>query len=50
MAGGTSATMTFWNFHPAQVATRICALAGSPLTRAEWSQYVQGAAYDPPCR
>ncbi|MDA8069217.1 MAG: hypothetical protein M0T77_11490, partial [Actinomycetota bacterium] len=50
VAGGTAHTMTFWNFHPVQVASRICSLAGSPVTRAEWSQYVQGAAYDPPCR
>ncbi len=50
VAGGTDDTLTFWGFHPAQVAAQICSLAGSPITRAEWSQYVQGAAYQPPCR
>ncbi len=50
VAGGTDDRMTFWDYHPAQVAARICSLAGSPITRAEWSQYVQGAPYRPPCR
>jgi len=50
VAGGTDQLLTFWDFHPSQVATRICALAGTPITRAEWAQYIQGAAYDPPCR
>ncbi|HET9093760.1 MAG TPA: helix-turn-helix domain-containing protein [Solirubrobacteraceae bacterium] len=49
IAGGTDDLLTFWNFHPGQVVRRICGLAGSPVTRAEWSQYVQGAAYRPPC-
>lgn len=49
IGGGTDDTLTFWQFHPAQVARRICALAGSGITRTEWSQYVQGAPYDPPC-
>ncbi|MGH2872827.1 MAG: WD40 repeat domain-containing protein, partial [Solirubrobacteraceae bacterium] len=50
VAGGTSQTLTFVDYRPAQVAARICSLAGTPITRAEWSQYVQGAVYDPPCR
>ena len=49
VAGGTDDYLTFWDFHPSQVVSRICSLAGSPVTRAEWAEYVQGAAYKPPC-
>lgn len=49
VASGADATLHFWNFHPSQAATKICALAGSPITRAEWTQYVPGASYAPPC-
>ena len=49
VASGTDATLHFWDYHPAQAAARICTLAGDPLTRAEWAQYVPGAAYTPPC-
>jgi WD40 repeat protein/transcriptional regulator with XRE-family HTH domain len=49
-ASGADQILHFWNYHPAQVAARICALAGSPVTRSEWAQYVQGTPYDPPCQ
>ncbi|MDA8292088.1 MAG: helix-turn-helix domain-containing protein [Actinomycetota bacterium] len=49
VAGGSDATLTFFDYHPGQVAARICAVAGSPVTRSEWAQYVQGAPYGPPC-
>ncbi len=49
IAGGTDDTLSFWDVHPAQVAAHICTLAGSPITRAEWAQYIQGAPYHPPC-
>ena len=50
VAGGGDQTLHFWDYHPAQVASRICALAGDPITRAEWVQYIQSTPYDPPCR
>jgi WD40 repeat protein len=50
VAGSSTQTMTFWDYHPTQVIDRLCRLAGSPITRSEWAQYVPGAAYDPPCR
>jgi len=48
-ASGADQTLHFWDYHPAQVTTRICALAGAPMTRSEWTQYIQGATYEPPC-
>jgi WD40 repeat protein/transcriptional regulator with XRE-family HTH domain len=50
VVGSSTQTMTFWHYHPRQVINRICNLAGSPITRAEWAQYIPGTAYDPPCR
>lgn len=50
VAGSSTQTMTFWNYHPAQVIDQICQRAGAPITRSEWARYVPGAAYDPPCR
>jgi WD40 repeat protein len=50
VASGGDQTLHFWDYHPAQVAARVCARAGDRITRAEWSEYVPGAAYDPPCR
>jgi WD40 repeat protein len=49
-AGGTDNRLTLWAYRPAQAIAHICANAGSPITRAEWAQYVQGAAYQRPCR
>ncbi|HTW97373.1 MAG TPA: helix-turn-helix domain-containing protein [Acidimicrobiales bacterium] len=49
-AGGSDQALTFWDYRPAQVAARVCALTVSRITRAEWSEYVQGARYAPPCR
>ena len=34
----------------AAAAHRMCAMAGQPLTRAEWRAYVPGLPYAPPCR
>jgi WD40 repeat protein len=48
-ASGADGRLHLWDYHPSAVARRICALAGSPLTRAEWAQHVEGASYDPPC-
>jgi WD40 repeat protein/transcriptional regulator with XRE-family HTH domain len=48
-AGGADPTLHFWHFHPGQVAARICAVAGARITRGEWKQYIQGAAFHPPC-
>lgn len=49
VAGGDDRRLTFWHYHPYQVVNRVCALAGTPITRYEWSIYVPGVAYKPPC-
>jgi WD40 repeat protein len=49
-AGGRYADVLLWNVDPAADTRSICAAAGDPITRAEWSRFVPGAAYRDPCR
>lgn len=49
-AGGLNHTVQLWNTDPAAAEHLICSVVGSSLTPAEWSKYVPGRAYDPPCR
>lgn len=48
-AGGHDPTVRLWDTDPGSVASWICATAGTPITLAEWSRYVPGLPYDPPC-
>lgn len=50
VVGGDSQTLTFWHYRPAAVIHRICLFTGTPITREEWTRYLPGVAYDPPCR
>lgn len=50
VASGSDQALTFWDYRPSGVAARICSLTVSPITRAEWAEYVPGAPYNPPCR
>jgi WD40 repeat protein len=49
VAGGSNRRLIFWHYRPFEVINRICALAGTAITRGEWELWVQGAAYKPPC-
>jgi len=48
-ATGASGLMDGWSTDVATAVRSICATSGSPLSRVEWSQYVPGARYAPPC-
>jgi WD40 repeat protein len=48
-ASGGDKTIRLWNTNPDIVAAHICAVAGERITREEWSQYIPGRPYDPPC-
>jgi WD40 repeat protein len=50
VVGGDLQTMTFWHDRPNPVIRRICAFAGTRITKTEWDRYLPGVAYDPPCR
>ena len=48
-AGSQDATTRLWHVTPASAAAYVCATAGTPITKAEWSQYLPGLPYSPPC-
>lgn len=48
-AAGSARTLYFWRYRAASAALTVCSLAGDPLTRAEWTRYVQGAGYRSIC-
>lgn len=48
-AGSQDGTTRLWAATPAAAARDVCAIAGAPLTPAEWAQYVPGLPYNPPC-
>jgi WD40 repeat protein len=49
VAAGADQVLHIWNDDPSVLAKAICRTAGTPLTRAEWAQYVQAGQYSPPC-
>ncbi len=48
-ASGSDQTLHLWSYQPVTAASQICAAAGDGITTAEWSTYVQGESYRPPC-
>jgi WD40 repeat protein len=48
-AAGADGAIHTWNTDPELTATAVCATAGTPLTRAEWQQYIRDLPYRPPC-
>ena len=38
-----------WDVRPSSWAQRACAIAGRPLTRAEWNEVLPGHSYKPAC-
>ncbi|MDN3353807.1 helix-turn-helix domain-containing protein [Actinomadura sp. DC4] len=49
VTAGVGGTVRLWNTDPAQVAAGLCASAGTPITRTEWSHYLPERPYRPPC-
>lgn len=47
---GSDQTVRLWSTDTNQVAAFICATGGTPITAAEWNQYIPGIPYEPPCR
>ncbi|MFI1018313.1 hypothetical protein [Streptomyces sp. NPDC020965] len=42
-------TVRLWDLDVERVARRICRTAHPPVTPAQWSRYVRGLPYSPPC-
>jgi WD40 repeat protein len=49
-AGSQDGTTRLWHVTPVSAAAYTCGTAGSPITQAEWAQYLPGLPYNPPCR
>ncbi len=49
-AADSAGLVWLWDTQAAAAARAVCAMAGQPLTRAEWGAYVPGQHYAPPCR
>ncbi len=48
-AGSQDGTTRLWRATASSAATYVCATVGTPITPAEWSQYIPGLPYTPPC-
>jgi WD40 repeat protein len=46
---GADGMVRLWNINAQQVAAYVCATAGDRITRSEWSTYIPGLPYNPPC-
>ena len=44
----SSAQVWLWDTHATEAAAAVCAMAGHPLSRAEWQAYIPGRPYAPP--
>jgi WD40 repeat protein/transcriptional regulator with XRE-family HTH domain len=49
-AADSAGLVWLWDTGASVAAHAVCAMAGQPLTRAEWAAYVPGQHYAPPCR
>ena len=49
-AGGEDHTVHLWDISTTSVADWICATSGQPITRQEWTEFIPGRPYSPPCR
>jgi WD40 repeat protein len=49
-SGGSDNTIRLWDTNPEETAKDICGLIATPLTRAQWQQYIPGRPYNPPCK
>ncbi|TQL99099.1 WD40 repeat protein [Actinoallomurus bryophytorum] len=49
VTAGVGATVHLWNTDAGQAETELCAVAGTPITRAEWHHYLPDRPYRPPC-
>jgi WD40 repeat protein/transcriptional regulator with XRE-family HTH domain len=49
-AGSDDGTLRLWDTRVQAAADAVCATAGQPITRPEWTASIPGLACQPPCR
>ena len=49
-AGSSGGSVRLWDIRPAAAIGTLCAVAGQPISVAEWRSFIPGRPYQPPCR
>ena len=49
-AGSADGTIRLWQTAPQAAEHLVCAMAGQPMSAAQWASYLPGVSYHPPCR
>ena len=49
-AGSADSTIRLWQTTPQAAEHLVCAMAGQPMSAAQWASYLPGVSYHPPCR
>ncbi|TDD56272.1 hypothetical protein E1286_02870 [Nonomuraea terrae] len=49
LAGASGAAAQLWGLNVEQASANVCEASGTSITRAEWSRYVPGRPFTPPC-
>jgi WD40 repeat protein/transcriptional regulator with XRE-family HTH domain len=49
-AGSADSTIRLWQTTPQAAEQLVCAMAGQPMSAAQWANYLPGVSYHPPCR
>jgi WD40 repeat protein len=49
-AGSADSTIRLWQTAPQVAEQLVCAMAGQPVSAAQWANYLPGVSYHPPCR
>ena len=49
-AGSSGGSVRLWDIRPAAAIETLCAVAGQPISVAEWRSFIPGRPYQPPCR
>ncbi|HEV8219581.1 MAG TPA: helix-turn-helix domain-containing protein [Streptosporangiaceae bacterium] len=49
-AGSADSTIRLWQTAPQAAEHLVCAMAGQPMSAAQWASYLPGVSYHPPCR
>jgi WD40 repeat protein len=49
-AGSSDGSVRLWDIRPTAAIATLCALAGQPISAAEWRSFIPGRPYQPPCR
>ncbi len=50
VASGSDDLLHLWAYQPKDAVRQLCTASGQGITQPEWTRYLQGVPYRPPCR